>query len=216
MSNKKKYDNSIIINFWNAVFSILEQISIFNLIRYILKLFKKQISYRFVEGWVVFNLMFAFLSSLFIYNGANEILASIIALYGVLRIFEIVVYQINVLIFHPYRSQLNGKKYSIKSPTRIVVLLFHNYFEIIFWYASIFMAIHTISNIALGSTWFEYIKQSILCFATFDTTLVNNSSLISAVSHVAFSELIAGVFMTIVSLARFIGLLPEVESIEKL
>ena len=54
-------------------------------------------------------------------------------IYAVERCFEILVYQINVLLFAPYRDSKAGKEYKIKSPTRMIVLLLHNVFEFVIW-----------------------------------------------------------------------------------
>ncbi len=212
----KSYDDSIVLNFWNLIFSILETLSVFTLIRKILNIFGGKMTHQFVEYWILFNLFLSFISSVLVYRVDSNVIPKIIIVYGILRVFEIIIYQINVLIFHPYRSQLRGEKYKIKSPTRIVVLLFHNYFEIIFWYAGIYMSMNSILGSELSLHWFEYIKLSVLCFSVFDTTMVTNDSILSIVSNIAFTELISGVIMTIVCLARFIGLLPAVESMEQL
>lgn len=72
----------------------------------------------FVEKWVFVHLIGSFT-------------ATIIG-YGLLRVFEIIIYQINVLFFHPYKFHKAGNEYKIKSPTRIVILLLHNYVEVMF------------------------------------------------------------------------------------
>lgn len=214
---KRKLDNSLILPFWNSIFGILEYISVFALINLVKeKLNGSRVTYRFVEIWVLSNLIAAIVSSVAVYRGVGTIFLLIIIAYGMLRVFEIIIYQINVLLFHPYRSQLKNRAYKIKSPTRIVVLLFHNYAEIIFWYTAIYMALMRLNGQMIIEPWFYYVKLSILCFATFDATLIYEGRYLNILSNFAFTQLIAGVIMTLVSLARFIGLLPDVESIDKL
>ncbi len=124
-----KRNRSLILDFLGKIFDILSCISVFKIIR----LLKHKMTYRFVELWVVLNLVLAFVSSLFVFyvRDANSWFYYLFMFYGALRIFEIIIYQINVLLFDPYRSLKKGVVYRIKSPTRLVVLLFHNYFEII-------------------------------------------------------------------------------------
>lgn len=213
----KSENKGIIVPFWNFIFKFLEKLSIFTFIRYIsLKLFKKKLGYRFVELWVLFNLVLSISVSIIVYLGDNNLFMYFLIGYGLFRTFEIIIYQINVILFHPYRSRLIGKEYKIKSPTRIVILLFHNYFEIIFWYSSVYIVLSKYIGIESSYRWYEYIKMSLLCFATFDPSLAEFSGVSYIVSNIAFTELFAGFIMTIISLARFIGLLPEVESIEKI
>ena len=113
-------DKSFIVEFWNKIFYMLEQISIFKLIRKI----TKNNSYRMVEIFVVSNLVISVLLSLVIFSFIRtEWLLYVLMFIALQRVFEVIVYQINVLFFHPYRAYKNGIDYYIKSPTRIVILL---------------------------------------------------------------------------------------------
>src|SRR6056297_2752709 len=118
MKSNSKYDNSFIIEFWNNIFLILSKISLFSLIR----LFKNNVSYRFVDGWVLFNLIFSIVSSLLTYYFDVKFFLYLFSLYAALRIFEIIIYQLNVLIFDPYRAKKKNIKYKIKSAHRMILL----------------------------------------------------------------------------------------------
>jgi len=76
------------------------------------------------------------------------------------------------------------------------------------------MALFRLSGEAIVESWFHYIMLSVLCFATFNTNLIMGGTYINILSAFAFTQLIAGVIMTLVSLARFIGLLPDVKKID--
>jgi len=76
---------------------------------------------------VVGNLIAAILSSIFVYNLSIEYkgIIPIVLVYLILRVFEVIIYQINALLFHPYRrSKKPGKKYKIKSVTRMLLLYY--------------------------------------------------------------------------------------------
>lgn len=206
------YDDGVIIKFWEYIFRILGKISIFNCVR----LFKKKITYQFVEKWVMFNLFLAILSSLTIYLLKFKAVSIILSVYGLLRVFEIIIYQINVLLFDPYRANVKGKIYKIKSPTRIVILLLHNYIEIIFWYSVFYLTTILFLNFNFEYNWSYYLRSSVLCFTTFDSSIFKGISIPRILSTIAFWEVISGIIMTLISLARFIGMLPEVEHIEDL
>lgn len=211
---KKNSSGGFMIDFWDRIFNFLSKISIFHIIRK----FKKDTSYTFVDAWVLGNLIAAVLSTVlgyYIGSKANWLMYIIIG-YGMLRVFEVVVYQLNVLFFHPYRAAKTGKPYKIKSPTRMVILLLHNYVEVMFWYAGIIIALISINNASMTFAWGEYIRSSVLCVATFDSGAIAEvvGELYPRLSNVIFLQVVTGLIMTIVSLARFIGLMPEIDSIE--
>jgi hypothetical protein len=53
-------------------------------------------------------------------------------IYGGVRVVEIVIYQINVLIFDEYRARRSGIMYGVRGYRRLILLVPHNYIEIIF------------------------------------------------------------------------------------
>lgn len=205
-------NRSLILDFWERVFDILSCISVFRIIR----LLKKQMTYRFVELWVISNLVLSFVSSILVFYveiSSNWFFYPFM-IYGALRIFEIIVYQINVLLFDPYRSSKKGVVYKIKSPTRLVVLLFHNYFEIICWFTVILIAFLNMNN-SLSFTWGEYLKLNFFYITTFNTSgLIDIYKNISGGASFVMYESIVGYIITLVTMARFIGLLPPTESID--
>lgn len=211
---KKNGSSGFIIDFWDQIFSFLSKISVFYIVREI----TKNKSYKFVDIWVLGHLIAAIISTFigyYIGSKANWLMYIIIG-YGMLRVFEIVVYQLNVLFFHPYRAAKAGEPYKIQSPTRMVILLLHNYVEVMFWYAGIIIALISINNASMIFTWGEYIRSSVLCVATFNSGAIAEvaGELYPRLSNVIFMQVVTGLIMTIVSLARFIGLMPEIDSIK--
>jgi hypothetical protein len=210
---KRNLSDSFIVDFWERIFNILSYVSIFSLVR----LIKKRMTYSFVEYWVIFNTVLSFMSTIIVYyiNPKFDFILWFFTLYAVLRIFEITIYQLNVLLFDPYRSYKEGKVYKMKSPTRMVILLAHNYIEIVFWFSVILISILTRDNLLVNG-WGYYLRINFLCISTFDTQFVSNAFQTSGrLSLFAFYESIVGFVITIISLARFIGLLPGVGKIEE-
>ncbi len=203
--------DSYIVFLWERLFKFLSYISIFKLITSI----RRKVSYAFVEGWVIFNWLFALVASIISFHTQNKIILVVLVSYGMLRIFEIFVYQINVVLFDPYRARIQNKQYKIKSPTRLVILLLHNYSEIIFWFSAITMSVLAIND-TLEHTWSYYIRLNFLSITTLDLNELYKEGLIfEEYIVIAFYESIVGFLMTIISLARFISILPGVKSIEK-
>lgn len=212
MKDNINKEDGFIIEFWANIFSFLSKISIFSFVRKK----KNDNTHVFVERWVLWNLLLAITTTLIGYYLGNKIkwFLYIIIVYAILRVFEVIIYQLNVLFFDPYRTEKRGKKYEIKSPTRMVILLLHNYVEVMFWYAAIIIALIQLSGNLLDATWGEYVRSNILCIATFDSSGIQEivGEFYSKLSGIVFLQIISGVIMTIISLARFIGLMPVIDS----
>lgn len=202
-------NDGFIIPFWEKIFGYLSKLSMFSLIK-LSKLFK--VDSVFIEKWVLFNLIFAIISSIITYLMDFGILSLVFMIYGMIRVFEVITYQINVLLFDPYRAKIKGIKYSIKSPTRMVLLLLHNYVELIFWFATVYISLSSMSGVNLGFNWSDYIRISALCFTSNDLSFIGYPGITRTIVTFAYVEMVGGMVMTIISLARFIGLLPSVES----
>ncbi|WP_139125134.1 hypothetical protein [Bacillus solimangrovi] len=153
----------------------------------------------------MFNLI-ASLSSMIITKSMEVPLwiAFTILLYSFIRILEITVYQVNVLLFDPYQNA----GYSVRSYRRLVILLLHNYVEVIFWFATSYMIMSEHLNILISKgTITDTLLFSFLTMVTFGA---NSMSSIQHIGHlIIFVQAVIGLFMTIITLARFIGLLPR-------
>lgn len=200
--------NSFIVKFWSSVFSGLSRLSVFWLIR---KVVPGAVSARFVDAWVMGHVALA-LVAVFVVDrlGPHSHVSSALVIYGLLRVLEIAVYQANVLLFDEYRAVKAGRKYALHGYRRMILLLIHNYIEIILWLActyAMFAAefVHKWEGGArtmLGSIYSSFITMT--TFGDFD--LLPNSNL-AAVILIFHSTV--GLFMTLLSLARFISLIPE-------
>lgn len=194
------------------MFKILSYLSVFHIIT----IFKKEISSRFIDSWVTFNLIFAVTASLIVYYWKCSFILYFLSIYGLIRIFEIFVYQINILLFYEYLHKLKtpDEEYKIKSPTRLIILLFYNYTEIVCWFSAIIIFCISL-NENLTYSWWHYIRLNFICVTTMDPNeLLKEISCFSTLYILAYYESILGFIMTLISLARFIGLLPHTQSID--
>jgi hypothetical protein len=186
-------------------FGFLERRSIFELVR-------KQLTLkggpRFVEIWVMSWLAVSIVGFLFSFLQLPWIVSGMIWLASAYRLYEILMYAANTVLFRSVR----GATRPLRSRERYAVLILINYAEIIFWFA----------------TYYSLLKQQI--FSTHDlqrdpcftALLVLRESLVMMVANTtgAFTpesvwvlilttlQMIIGLFMTLLVVARLINLLP--------
>ena len=197
---------SFIVEFWSSIFGILAKVSVFTLVR---KLFPSAITARFVDFWVLSHLVLSMVAVVVAVYSPYPVLGYLFMGYGFLRTFEIVVYQTNVLLFDEYRVVKAGGEYRLEGYRRIVLLLLHNYFEIILWLACTYTVMATDfehkwqpgTGTVFGGIYSSFITMT--SFGDFD--LLPKSTM--AASVLLFHATV-GLFMTLLSLARFISLIP--------
>ena len=216
-------------------FYYLERVSVFYWIRAIAKkrAEKKKsgkpfvMTYIFPEIWVVGNITFAILAhNLAIHTTCKWILYVLIA-YSVERTLEMFSYQVNVLFFHRLNSifieqkekksakvkQAESEEYAIKSSTRTVIMLIFNMIEYILQFAVIFAAVGSLQQ---DPSMHISLLESFQVFMSLGGLEIYSSGVLMTVAYI---ESIIGIFMNILCLARFVGILPEVRekgySVEK-
>ena len=199
--------NSFVVAFWSRVFSIFAKLSLFAIIATVRP---SLISARFVDGWVVGHLVLAIVAvALITWFPPYHWMALLIVGYGILRVFEIAVYQVNVLLFDEYRAARAGNVYELHGYRRIVLLLLHNYAEIILWLGCTYTVladdyIHkwdSGTRTTLGAIYSSFITMT--TFGDFDLLPKSNLAAVVLLFHAT-----VGLFMTLLSLARFISLIP--------
>lgn len=131
---------TFILDLWAAVFAVLGKFSVFHLVRSPCKAVRQ--SYLFVDAWVLGNLLLALVGVVVFSFTNNVILLTVFSIYGAERVFETVVYQVNVLLFDEYRAERAGQNYAVRGFRRIIILLAHNYVEIMLWYAIFYLRFH--------------------------------------------------------------------------
>lgn len=209
----KKGKRSISVEFWSRVFYILRFISTFWLIRNLIKNKSSHWWQDFIDLWVLGNLFLAFISLFIVKYSDNNFLQYFIIYYGFLRVFEIIVYQINVLLFDEYRTQKSGKVYKLRGYRRMIVNLFNNFGEIMFWFASSYAVYYS----SVADAPLPISKLIFSSFSTMTTFGVSNLHVKDEMGlFILWFQSVAGLLMTIISISRFIGLLPRVDSLDEL
>lgn len=132
------------------------------------------------------------------------------------RVFEVFVYQTNVLLFDKYRAKKAGKDQRIESFLRLVVLLLMNYVEVIFWFAIIYFNLEWFSLVPSGihlNSFFESINFSFVTMTTFGYTTVVPEHVMETI--ITLIQSAVGLFMALLVLAPFVSLLLEPKDLER-
>lgn len=184
-------------------------------------------TYIFPEIWVAGNIALAIVAERFARVIVWKWLLIIMVAYAIERVFEMFVYQVNVLFFHrlipEYMEKTAHEKareervkpkisvgtqeksgYVIKSATRTVLMLILNMIEYVLQFAVIFTAVNSITG--AGEPYMG-IAGSFQVFMNMTNPDDFSGNYVLAF---AYAETVIGMFMNIICLARFIGMLPEV------
>ena len=221
---------SFIVERWSNVFSILEKLSPFWLVRKVAgKKFPDVVeSYGFVELWLLGHLLLSIVllsicSALNLHWG--EAIATGAVIYGGLRVVEVIVYLINVVLFNEYRKrkeECRQKKegityvpYALRSYRRIVILLLHNYAEIIVWFALFYRNLdwaYQTYGTSLDS-FFAALNFSFVTMTNFGYTTIYPKETLGEVF--VFIQSAIGLFMVLLIIARFVSLIPKPKTLDE-
>ncbi len=205
---------SFITDFWAAIFGALRWISLFQIIYFLVPPIRK--SYLFVDGWVLFNLLTSITVSIVSKPGSSNLWIIMAIIYGGIRVLEIFIYQINVLLFDEYRTRKAGKTYVLRSFRRTVILLLHNYIEIIFWFTLFYR--HTSWAFENNNASLESFLISLnFSFVTMTSFGYNSIQLNEPLGYIlTLIQSTIGLSMALLILARFISLIPPPRTSDKL
>jgi hypothetical protein len=172
-------------------------------------------NYGFVDMWVLGNLVFSLVCLSVSSVPQIQWWEIILLSYAGIQIFEIVIYQINVLLFDQRRAEKAGKKYALGGYRRIVILLLHNYVEILFWFALfyrnfdfLFDSKYISLNSFSGSSYFSLATMSTLGYGDIIPTNTTGAIL-------CFFQTSIGILMALLIIARFISLLPRPKTLDE-
>lgn len=197
---------SFLVNSWTIILQFLEKLSLFYVIRTYIAPNATKGSHRFVDYWLLIHTI---LAVVYVIVAALEQVPTsikyIFLAYSCLRMFEILVYQLNVILVHPY----NTKNYSLNSYRRMTIALLHNFFEIIFWFAGTFIALKFLTDTSVPLA----VYTSFTHMVTYSMDLEESKWSLVAILIMQFQAVI-GVFMTVLSLARFVSLFPQPMSMD--
>jgi hypothetical protein len=206
--------SSFIVDIWSKIFQILRYISWFELVRRIRPSIKGKPD--FVEKWVLGNLIISVALFLGCFTRGLQWWEIIAIAYVAIRVFEIVVNQVNVLLFDEYRDRKAGLTYSLAGYRRIVILSFHNYAEIIFWFALLYLNIEW-AFVANGVHLDQILPSLNLSFVTmtaFSQTEVHASHDISI--GVTLVQSFIGLIMALLIISRFLSFIRNPASSDEL
>lgn len=229
MAEKKK-EESFLVASWVSTLKFLEKVSLFYVVRRCI--FKEEIKKEdesleqieqdnlveiekltirkkriFVDTWLLLHTLLPLIFIFISYSeNVNINIKYAFIIYGSLRIFEILIYQLNVMLVHPYESQ----NYTLISYRRMTIALIHNFFEIVFWFAGTYLTFKFISDM----TPIDAIYSSFTHMVTYSLNIDKSKWPIIALV-VLQSQALMGVFMTVISLARFVSLFPQPKSMNE-
>lgn len=201
---------TFILDFWAYIFKVLGKVSFFNLVRFI---FPSSKTGLFSEAWALGHIVLSILSVPAVLYIKNYYVGLFIAAYALLRVFEVVVYQTNVLLFDEYRATKEGKEYALHGYRRIVVLLMQNYFEIIFWFAAQYIFFNDLFLFSVSGSHESVFGAIYTSFVVMTSFGYYNVTPLGVLAYsLVIGQAVIGLFMTLLSLARFIGLIPTPKS----
>jgi len=203
--------DGFIVGFWDKVFGGLRWLSVFSLVRKLIP--RRARSYWFVDAWVLSN----FISAMVVWAMFSAFpfwLAWVCIGYGILRVLEIVVYQVNVLLFDPIRARRNKKPYAVRGYRRLLLLSLHNYAEVALWFACFYRHAGNLGHCrACAKTAVEFLYFSLATISTVgygDIHPLDDNSRVLAIAEMGI-----GLFMGLIILARIVSCLPNAPSLEE-
>jgi len=204
---------SFIVQLWRRIFGFLRWVSAFHIIRQIFP--NKTRSHTFVDSWVLLNSLLSCLSIFIVRYDVQKWAVWALIIWGALRIFEIVIYQINVLFFDPYETEAGSQEYSLGGYRRIIILALHNYLELIFWFTSFYLQSRALFNDPKGvlNSWLGTIYYSVVTITTLGYGDVTPCS--DWTRFLVISQTLIGVFFIAVIVARFISYLPKPKTLDE-
>lgn len=221
------FAESWIVAFWARVFELLARVSVFVAVKSVVGAVvtlitgkKPTFSYAFVDWYVSLHTLASFaalvITTLRVEKDVNLLLL-IVALYATFRIFEVFVYQVNVLLFDQYRAEKQNKSYVIRGYRRMVLLLIHNYFELVCWFGVLYIYLIRSSDIVVAAvatdlTIVRVFRESLLMMVSFQPEKNDAGSTLGV--YLLTTHSVVGLVMTIMVFARFLALLPPPKSLE--
>lgn len=202
---------TFVVEFYARIFGVLRWLSLFSLLRTVPWLRNPVRAWLIVEVWILGHTALAIVASVLSYKDFSRSLSLGLVIYGAFRVFEIIIYQINVLFFDQYRASKAQMDYRIRGYVRMVILLLHNYVEIAFWFISGIFVLRQCNYLQadMGS-YVSTVRSGFLSMVSFSFEGV--TPLCGASTVVLLLHSVIGIFMTVLLLGRFLGLLPNPKS----
>lgn len=199
---------SYIVSFWEAIFRMLSWVSPLKWLRHVPAIRGND---AFTDSWVLGNLSLGFLALIYASLKVNSCLSYVLLSWGALRIFETVVYQVNLILFDTFQSGLRAHR----SYRRLLILALHNYFEVLVWFAVAYRTFSSqfkpnggvdVSSL-IGSLYYSLVTLSTVGYG--DITPVGTGGTVLVVA-----EILVGLFLTLLILARLVAFLPAPQTLD--
>ena len=203
--------HSFIVPLTERFLQVLIKISLFGFLRKCLFKHKWSNSYAFVDMWVLGNFALSFVA-VYIYALIPYIWIRWLFIgFGLLRVFELVVYQLNVLVV----DQFNNPDYAVGGYRRLLILSLINYLEVLAWFtffylnwASSFKDDYSVLASGTGAIYYSLVTMSTLGYG--EVTPLHGST-----RALVTMQTIIGMFLIILIISRVMSYLPKPRSLDK-
>ena len=202
--------NSFVVPCIEAVLKALTKVTLFSLFKKALKKYKWSSSHAFVDAWVLLNFLLSFIAA-YTYNLISSWISWIFILFGILRIFELVVYQFSVLLVDQFRT-LN---YAIGGYRRMLIMSLLNYIEIMAWFGLFYLSMAAlfkddggVLKSATGAIYYSLVTMSTLGYGEV-------TPLKDGVRAIVTLQTIIGMFLIILIISRVISYLPKPKTMDE-
>ena len=194
-----KGESGFIVKLWRQIISSLSSISIYSVVLFFVR--GGEGDARFSEMYVLMHVCLSIVClPLLSHLRIPSYVENIVLFYAAYRIFEIVL--VNINIFLSPEPNLSGIR-------RSIILLFHNYIELLFWFACIYLlrpgCFKYIADSAIRSLYFSVVTMTTLGYGDIKPVKDIGRVIVSI-------QTLVGLFMGIGILARFISMLPQVST----
>jgi hypothetical protein len=196
---------SVALEFWVGLFGWLRWVSLLYLIRrYVPKAWVSP--YMFVDLWVMGHVVLAVVLLAASMHSGFTWWEAVFAFYAGFRILEILVQQINGLLFDEYRAAKRGERY-IVGYRRALILVLNSYIEVLFWFALFYRNAASAfepKNVVLDS----FIESFRLSYKTMTTWGHSQFTPSDNIGHtLIFLQSVVGLLMFLMVLVGFLALI---------
>jgi len=205
--------NTFIFNWWEKLFQILDLLTPLGLFKKIAK--KEKLSYGLVEIWIIGTFILSFFAAFFSSLNWFRPTWNFLIIFGSWRLLEIFVVNFNVLFFDLFRANREGRAYQLGGYRRLLVLVFMNYFEVIFWFTIIFKkniahfrSCNSLLNESLSPIYLSVVTMTTL--GSGDIFPVDNIGMLITLLQNLF-----GIFLAVAIIGKFISFLPTPKSVKE-
>jgi hypothetical protein len=182
---------------------------VYSLLCWILRLRRSD---GFAEAWAVFNMVLAAgMAVLACTEACRKVVGALILGYAGVRVFELMVYLVNVLLLDPFRKRRAGTRYCLVDDCRFLLLLLHNYAEVVFWFAATLLLLAQWSLLSLGDPSFWGVLRTAFV-GMVSLSLEGVRPLQECARVILAAQPWVGAFLTLLTLARLVSLIPAPES----